>query len=73
MGKIDAPMRPMSLTIGGIIAFVVGSFIREMTGSEIPDPELAAFVSVGLQFFGAILAWYGRFRQGDITWYGKKN
>jgi hypothetical protein len=38
----------------------------------VSEQELANAISTGVQIIGLILAYAGRVRQGDISWWGKK-
>ena len=54
----------MSLTIRAVIASILAQFVP----IEEVNQFLDAIVTIGL--LG--LAWYGRWRVGDITWYGSR-
>ena len=49
-----------SLTISGLVVLVLSQFV--------PAEEAETV----LEAVGILVAWYGRFRVGDISWYGKK-
>ena len=61
----------MSITITSFAVYFIGRLLTS-AGFPIDDTSITHFVSVGLQILGALGIWYGRYRQGDITWYGKK-
>ena len=54
----------MSVTITGIIVFLLAKVI--------PLEQASQFVDTAIQLIGIALAWYGRYRIGDITWYGTR-
>jgi hypothetical protein len=60
-----------SMTYQGVTVMALACVLRA-AGTELPDAELAAFVATGLQVLGALMALYGRFRHGDLTWFGAK-
>lgn len=60
-----------SLTLRGLAVVILGTILKA-AGAEMPDVELNTFVATGVQIFGAVLVYVGRFRAGDITWYGAK-
>jgi len=60
-----------SLTLQGLAIAVVGTIIKA-GGSDMPHDQVAAWVATTVQIVGALIAYYGRVRQGDITWYGAK-
>lgn len=57
----------MSLTLTGVISMLL---------SLILTPEetnvIMSFIEQGLLVVGIVLAYYGRYRLGDITWYGTR-
>lgn len=55
----------MSMTITGVLAVVLATVLDATTANA-----LAADI---MTIVGIFLTWYGRFRHGDITWYGKKS
>ena len=59
----------MSLTITGIVAMLLGKFM-EMSNVPVGNEEITSFISTGVQIIGAAVAWYGRFRIGDINIFG---
>lgn len=58
----------MSLTIKGIIGLV----LTQLLGDVVSEEQIANFVEVGGLLIFGIMAWYGRYRQGDISILGKK-
>jgi len=59
----------MSLAyIGIIVTFLAG--LSKILGLNIGAPELTTTVEVIALFVGGILAFYGRFRKGDLKWFG---
>lgn len=63
----------MSFTIGSLIAVVLATLAKSAgldTPVEAADVETSFATLVQLGAF--ILAWYGRYRQGDVKWYGRK-
>lgn len=63
----------MSLTIGGMIVLVL-SFVARTAGLDfhIPGEQIDTSIATIGQVLGLLMAWYGRYRQGGITWYGRK-
>ena len=61
----------MSVTISGIAVFLIGKFLG-WTGFSVGNEQITTFVEVLVQIVGGIIVWWGRFRQGDIKWYGAK-
>ena len=57
----------MSLTISGLIATLLG-LIFSQTEVAVIMPWLDQTITVG----GIILTYVGRYRLGDITWYGAR-
>ena len=58
----------MSLTFTGIITILLTQFL----GDNVASGDIEAFINVFGLIIGAAVAWYGRYRHGDITWYGSK-
>ena len=56
-----------SLTISGIVVFVLAQVFTPDEANQIVQ---AGFMVANV--VGILMAYYGRYRQGDITWYGKK-
>lgn len=57
----------MSLTITGIISMVL-SLILTPEETDI----VLSFIEQALLVAGIVLAYWGRYRLGDITWYGAR-
>jgi len=66
-----------SVTMAGVLTLLLGWYSRKY-GLNIGEGEVNTIVNAILAFaeaatplaFGAV--YYGRYRQGDITWYGSK-
>lgn len=57
-------MQNYSVTLIGVLTVLLSNFI---------SPEIAGELASDIVLvIGIIVAWYGRWRQGDITWYGMK-
>lgn len=54
----------MSVTITGLIIFLLAKVI--------PVEQASQFVDTAIQLIGIALAYYGRIRLGDLTWYGTR-
>ncbi len=67
-------MQKFSLTISGILVMVVGTFLVESIGiSEACSGEIQVKISQYLPLVGgAVMAWIGRIRKGDVTNLGFK-
>ena len=61
----------MSITISSIILLIVLKILQWM-GVKIGPDELNAFVQTGGTIILGIIAWYGRWRKGDVTWFGAR-
>ena len=61
----------MSLTIKGLIVMIFGLLLKYLE-VELPIESLNIFVEVLLTLGGALTAWYGRYRKGDITILGTR-
>lgn len=60
-------MKNQSVTITGLIISLL-AFALPLLGIEAGPEEIAQIVAAG----GILVAWYGRFRQGDISLLGNK-
>ena len=58
----------MSLTISGIL----GIIITQILGESVPAESVATFIDVAGLIGFSLLAWYGRYRQGDVNFFGIK-
>jgi len=56
-----------SLTITGIAVFVLAQVFTPEEANQLVDAGFALLNAVGI-----LMAYFGRYRQGDITWYGRK-
>lgn len=62
-------MDKYSVTTGGILVMVVGSILVQVGFSESCTNEL---INVVPEVVGGAIAWFGRYRHGDITPLGFK-
>lgn len=58
----------MSLTITGLITIA----ITNLLGPVVTSGQVESFVTVAGLLIGLAVSWYGRVRQGDINWLGRK-
>lgn len=58
----------MSLTITGILTIILSQIMGDVVSVE----DLETFINVSGLVIGAGVAWYGRWRHGDITIFGTK-
>ena len=63
--------RNTSMTISGV-AIVLLSFVLEPSDAETVVNNIVAAAELILPVVGIALTYWGRYRQGDITWYGAK-
>ena len=61
----------MSLTIQGLLVLVLGK-VLSWAGLEASNEALQGWVSTTISLIGALVVYYGRYRQGDIKWWGGK-
>lgn len=59
------------MTTGGIFVILLSVLIEPQDAQTVVENFVAAVDAI-LAIVGIALAYYGRYRQGDITWYGKK-
>ena len=59
----------MTIT-GQIIRFV--SALCVLVGWSLDEAALAMLVGAGVWLIGEVISYYGRYRRGDIAWYGSK-
>ena len=59
----------MSLTIEGLIVGAI-VLICEAAGVEIGTEAVTGFILTGGKLLSAFMIWFGRFRKGDITFWG---
>lgn len=57
----------MSLTITGVVTLILGLVLTP----EETDTFLK-FIDLGVTCFGILATYWGRYRIGDITWYGAR-
>ena len=61
----------MSITFIGLITTLVG-FLFQQSGVNIAPDKIQTTIEVITQAVGLVIIWYGRFKQGDVRWFGKK-
>ena len=62
----------MSITIVGLIVTILG-FLAKWFNWDLPAGEdLTQFITAVVTLGGIALAWYGRYRKGDITLVGAR-
>ena len=63
-----------SLTIIGIVVAVIGRLGQTygIHTESVTVENIVILLSTTAQIFGVAVAYLGRLRQGDITWYGIK-
>lgn len=61
----------MSVTISGWLLMVL-TWLLPKFGVNVDANALTTTIATIVQIGGGILVWWGRYRQGDITWYGAK-
>jgi hypothetical protein len=59
----------MSKTIAGLIVTILGMFGVAQIAS---DTEITRLIDLLMQAGGIVMAWYGRYRVGDINAMGKR-
>lgn len=60
-----------SLTYIGIIAMLVAK-VMEMAGVNLGTEDITKFIEIGIMIIGGFIAFYGRWRAGQIKWFGGK-
>lgn len=60
-----------SLTYTGVIVALLSTVLKA-AGIEIASDELTSFVLTGGQILGTFFTLYGRWRKGDIKWFGTR-
>jgi MFS-type transporter involved in bile tolerance (Atg22 family) len=58
----------MSVTISGLFTMI----LTQILGDQVDQEQIANFINVGGLIISAVVIWWGRYRKGDITWYGVK-
>ena len=61
----------MSFTLQGLLVAILGSLLTKFGIPNVPE-QVAQVVSALITIGGWVAVWWGRYRQGGITWYGKK-
>ncbi len=61
----------MSISISGAIVVLLGWLVGHLNVPVAPE-ALETTVSTVAIIGGAIVAWYGRWRSGGVTWYGAR-
>jgi hypothetical protein len=61
----------MSVTYIGVIVVVVGKLF-EMAGVPFSSEEFGKALSQFLEFVGVLVTLYGRWRLGDLKWFGAR-
>ncbi len=64
-------MKKMSLTYVGL-AIIVISYITDSVGVPIMEGDIETTITTIMKIFGALVTFWGRFRQGDINLFGFK-
>lgn len=64
-------MEKQSLTMIGLAVMILG-FIFSKMGIPIAEGNLEITLTTLVQIVGGVVIWYGRWRQGDVNWFGKK-
>jgi hypothetical protein len=59
----------MSLTLKGLAVVLLGYLVSSMN-LPVASEAIETTVSTVAVIVGAVMAWWGRYRHGDITWYG---
>jgi hypothetical protein len=61
----------MSTTYTGVIIMILSTIAIRLHLS-ISDQEIQTTVTTIATIIGALIAFYGRYKKGDITWYGAR-
>ena len=61
----------MSITISALIIIIVLKVLDWM-GIKIGAEELNQFIQTGGTIIFGLIAWWGRWRKGDVTWFGAR-
>lgn len=64
-------MKKISLTILGVAVMALSKAF-EWAGIDVASDQIQTFLEVLVQVGALVAIWYGRWRQGDIHWYGLK-
>ena len=66
-------MNNYSMTVAGVLAMLLGAIAKQINHQlPVTEQDIANTVTTIIQVLGLLLAYIGRVRQGDITWYGRK-
>ena len=60
-----------SVTISGVIIMILAMVI-EPSEAETVVNNVVKIIDLSLPIVGIIMTYWGRYRQGDINWYGGK-
>lgn len=60
-----------SLTISGLLIMIIAGIIK-WSGQSVDESAIRSFIEVAIVIIGVITTYIGRYRQGDITWFGSK-
>lgn len=61
----------MSFTIVSLLVGIISTFLTKFNIQYAPE-DVTNFVNTLLLIASGIGVWWGRYRHGDITWYGTK-
>ena len=64
-------MKNQSLTILGLVVILIG-YLFQVSGVDVAPDKIQTAIEVIWQGIGILISWYGRYRQGDIKWFGLK-
>lgn len=62
----------MSITISSLAVFLLNQLITRAGIEAIEESDLLAVIKVLVSIVSAVGVWWGRYRLGDITWYGRR-
>lgn len=65
-------MKNQSLTISSLAALVVLNLLTQVFGIEISDANFTQFIETGGTIVLGLVAWYGRWRKGDVNILGRR-
>ena len=60
-----------SMTISGVVITIL-AFVIEPSEAETVVNNTVKIIDLVMPIVGITLTYWGRYRQGDITWYGSK-
>ena len=64
-------MQNFSLTFAGLSTMALLRMFAWADIDVMPE-QIEGFISTVVNMGAFLAVWYGRFRKGDITWYGKR-